>query len=268
MFFPLPLTLFVILVLALSCIDSPTSTLRPTYTPYPTLEPTPTATLRPTYTPFPTLEPTLTPTITPRPIADPTMPSPTVTAQPTLIPSTPDFVELGPEEYFRGRALRAARKGTELFEAGEYQAAIDSYKEAQHNHGKPSAILENRLGLAYENLEMYSLAIEHYSNAIAIEDSALDRLNRAINYFKDDQCNMAIPDAQVALSLEPQFVSGLHTDVESNYLLAACYEYDDDLAALQHLDAAIDIAEEHEYETVIIAEWITWRDELREALNK
>ena len=196
------------------------------------------------------------------------MPPPTVMAQPTLIPSTLDYYELGAKEEFRGRAWRSVKKGLELYKAGEYLAAIDSYKEAQQHHAKSSVNLENQIGIAYGDLGMYNLAIEHFSNAIGIKDTARDRVNRALNYFQDDQCNMAILDAQVALSLEPQFVLGFHTDAEANIVLAACYEYGDNPAALQHLDAAIDIAEENEYEATVIRDLIVWRDELRQALNK
>ena len=55
-----------------------------------------------------------------------------------------------------------------------------------------------------------------------------------------------MPDAKTALTLEPMSTTGLHTDVEANAVLASCYAYaGDTLAALQHIDAAIVIAEGH-----------------------
>ena len=50
-------------------------------------------------------------------------------------------------EWFVGLAMEALDRADDHFDAGEYQAAIDSYKEAQRLHGKPSAGIESWLGL-------------------------------------------------------------------------------------------------------------------------
>ncbi len=200
-------------------------------------------TLRPTYTPYPTFTP-----------------------MPPSTPEYPEYVEFANEEYFRGEASDAYERGTEQFEVGEFQAAITSFKEAQRHYGKPSATLENKIALAYYFLQRYSLAIEHFSNSIAIEDNPLDRTNRGWAYVSNFQCDMAIPDAKAALTMEPTTSPGFHTDVEANVTLATCYEYASNyMAALQHIDAAIAIGEEHQYGEAAIIRWTAWRDRIKRA---
>ena len=241
--FKLALSLLAILaiVVAVACSGPSTpSTPRPTYTPYPTFTPAPTAIPRPTYTPYPTFTPVPTP------------------------PSTIAIFESETVEYFLGRTQIALERAIEQFEAGEFQAAVASFKEAQRYHGKPSAVLENRIGLAYIFWQVYDLAIEHFSNAIAIRDNALDRVNRSTTYLEQSQCGMAITDAKAALTMEPETAPGFHTDVEANVVLANCHEYYGDyMAALQHLEAGIAIGEEHHYEEATLMNARAWRDELR-----
>ena len=180
----------------------------------------------------------------------------------TRPPSTPlQIAEVGEEEWFRGRALAAAEEGLELFDAEDYEAAIESFKRAQRHHGKPSGVLENRIGLAYDELGMYDRAIEHYSNGIAISDSAGNRVNRALSYFQVDRCDLTIEDAKTALALEPEGAPGFHTDVEANTVLYLCYFFDDNMtAALQHVDMALSLAEEHSYSAGEIADMSDARD--------
>ena len=232
--------LLLLVVVAVACSGPSTpSTPRPTYTPYPTFTPAPTAIPRPTCTPYPTF------TLVPTP------------------PSTIEYFKSGIGEYFLGRTLVAFERGIEQFEAGEFQAGVASFKEAQRYHDKPSAVLENRIGLAYQYWGIYDLAIDHYSNAIAIRDNALDRVNRSLVYLEQSQCDMAIADAKAALTMEPETTSGFHTDVEANVVLANCYQYYGDyMAALQHLDASIAIGEEHHYEEATLMNAQAWRDEL------
>ena len=159
--------------------------------------------------------------------------------------------------------LAAAEEGINLVRAGEFEAGIERLKEAQQLHGEPSAVLENWIGLAYDGLGLYALSIVHYSNALAVRDSALDRVNRATAYWKSGQCELAIEDAQTALTMEPQGAPGHHTDVGANVVLTSChYENGDFNAALQHLDAAIALAKEHSYS----AEYVAILSQDREAL--
>ena len=243
-FAPMMLVLGPILILlAVGACASPGAepTDRLTYTPYPTYTLVPTATSRPTYTPYPTPAGS---------VADPTRP-----------PSTPpEIAEVG-EELFMGRAWAAVNKGLELFDAGDYEAAIESFERAQQHHGKPSGALENWIALAYDELRMYDRAIEHYSNAIAIDNGALDWTNRALSYVEINRCDLAIEDAKTALTLEPESAPGYHTDVEANTILYLCYYNNGNTtAAIQHVDATLSLAKEHSYSPGKIAEISEARD--------
>ena len=221
-------------------------TLRPTYTLYPTYTPAPIATPMPTYTPF------LTP--------------PSVQSASTTIPTTEGIaVELESEEWFFGLVSAAFEKGRGHYHAGEYQAAIDSFKEALELYGSTSNALESWLGISYAALGEYEVAIVHLSNAIDADGDASDLINRATIYKDTNQCDAAIEDARGALALEPVVSSGWHTDVEANVVLAVCYApaAGERLAALQHIDAAISIAEGHEYSAAYLSDMKGLRGSLR-----
>lgn len=236
----------IVLTAAVACAlpeDAPTP--RPTYTPYPTYTPTPVAaaTPRPTYTPYP-----------------------------TNAAATGDFAVAevdGSAEWLFGAAATAYDKGQEQFANGEYEAAIASFKEAQRHRGKPSEVLESWIGLAYDALEQYDIAIVHHSNAIAINDDAINRTNRAGSYIDNAQCGLAIRDAQAALAKEPATGEGFSTDAEANTILAFCYyEQSKYLQALQHADAGIKIANDHQYAVSEIVLMIELRDAIRYELNR
>ena len=82
------------------------------------------------------------------------------------------------------------------------------------------------------------------------------------------QCDMAILDAKTALTMEPETGPGWHTDVLANIILANCHGYYGDyMAALQHLEAAIAIGEEHLYEEATLIDVRAWRDKLRREIE-
>ena len=102
--------------------------------------------------------------------------------------------------------------------------------------------------MAYDNLGEYSLATSHYTNAIRIKDTSVGRVNRGSIYHEAGECDKAITDAKIALTLRASFGNGIHTDAEANYILSDCYFWDEEyLLSLQHIEAAIAIAKEHEY---------------------
>ena len=132
--------------------------------------------------------------------------------------------------------------------------AIAKFKQALNHHDQPSPVLENWIGLSYDALGQYERAITHYSNAIKVKDTSVDRVNRSLSYHSLGQCDKAITDAMVALTLEPAFEAGIHTDVEANYVLSDCYFWDEKyLLSFQHIEAAISIATEHQYSDEEIA---------------
>lgn len=215
---------------------------------------------RPTYTPYPTYTP-----------AAAAAPGQTPTSHPTSVAASADFTvhtTVDPER-FSGAAADALHKGKRQFANGEYRAAIYNFKEAQRLHGKPSSFLERYIGLAYDGLGQYDIAIEHLSNAIAINDDAGTRVNRAYSYSGNAQCEPAISDALAALAKEPEIYEGYNTDAEANFVLGWCYyEQSKYLQSLQHADAAIAIANDHQYAESEMAGLTELRDAIRQELNR
>ena len=146
---------------------------------------------------------------------------------------------------------------------GDYRKAIRHFEDALKSHGKPSANLENKMGLAYMGLEEWNQASRYFSNAIAIDDNSLDRINRSRSYFESDQCDLAIADAEVALGMEAGSSPGFHSHAEAHLMLASCYTWTGAWSAgRQHLDAALAIGKEHNYSNERIAALVRWRDEI------
>lgn len=238
------IAVIIIFAAAVACAapgDAPTP--RPTYTPYPTYTPAATATPRPTYTPYP-----------------------------NSAVASGDFTVAevdGSTGWIFGAAADAYARGQEQFSNGEYEAAIASFKEAKRRLGKPSDVLESRIGVSYDALERYDIAIVHHSNAIAISDDAVNRVNRAISYFNNSQCDLAIIDAKGALGKEHTSGEGYSTDAEANFVLAWCYSVQGKyLQALQHADAGIAIANDYQYAEYYIAIMTGLRDGIRSELNR
>ena len=215
----------VILVLVISCtvpvVETPTP--RPTYTPYPTLTPEP------------------------KP-ASPRAMKPTPTFAPEL------FREAGVKEQFSGDALTAIEKAQRAFDRGMYPEALGDFLEAQRLHGRTSHVLQSKIGTTYLALGQHQAAIRHYTAALEEEDNATDVVNRGITYALDMQCTPAMEDARAALAMEPATGDGIHTDAQANAILAGCYaQQGNHLQALQHADAALEIASKPGTETA------TWR---------
>ena len=163
-----------------------------------------------------------------------------------------------------GQALAAAERGQAQFAAGNYPAAVASLQSALQHHGKPSGVLENWLGLSYQEQGEHYTAIQHFTNALFISDGALDRINRGNSYLEANQCDLAIIDAIAALSMEPAEAPGFHTDVEANSMLSSCYAVNGEwTAALQHIDAAIAIAQEAGYPDLDMSALVDYRESLK-----
>ena len=181
-----------------------------------------------------------------------------------IIQAEAESSESGPSNYFIGPALTAFERGLEQFNNGQYEDAIASFKEAQHHHSTPSSALESWIGNSYDATGQYDLAIQHHSNAIAIDNSSLDHINRAYSYFKNNDCGPAITDAKTALTMKPEVDQGSHTDAEANWILAFCYHAQNDFTlALQHAEAAISIAKKHQYSETDIKAITELRDLIR-----
>ena len=129
----------------------------------------------------------------------------------------------GDVDFFIAAALEDWVRGVEQFEEGNYQAAIQSFETAREHHGKPSTVIESWIGLSYQSLEQHNPAITHFTAAIKIRDSAIDRLKRGLSYLFIAQCSDAIVDAEITLSMPAYEEVGYHSHPEANSLLASCY---------------------------------------------
>ena len=149
-------------------------------------------------------------------------------------------------------------------ENGENEAALAAFKEAQEHHGKPSVVIENRIGNYYHAIGQYDLAIQHHSNALEIKDTVTGRRNRAYSYSQNNDCGPAITDAKTALTMEPEVGQGFHTDADSNWMLALCYQEQGNFQlALQHADVGLAIANENQYSDDEIRALAELRDTIR-----
>ena len=126
-------------------------------------------------------------------------------------------------DFFIAAALEAWVQGVELFEEGNYRAAIRSFETARSHHGKPSSVIESWIGLSYQSLEQHNQAIAAFTKALEIRDSTIDRLNRGLSYLLTGDCLSAIDDAEIALSMPVYEEDGYHSFTEANSMLASCY---------------------------------------------
>ena len=216
-----------------------------------------TATPRPTYTPYPTLTPETSSTTG----------SPTEVAGQESAPG--EYAEVGGRrDWFFGKSLVSLQMGDEEFWKGNYREAIEHFKEAQKHRDKPSAVLENRIGNSYQALGQHEDSVRHYSAAIEIEDSSVDRVARGLSYLYQGLCGSAVADAKAALAMEPASGDNLHTDAEANYVLGSCYAYDGQFfLALQHAEASLEISTANDYEKEYISDRELLVDQMREGLD-
>ena len=93
-------------------------------------------------------------------------------------------------------------------------------------------------------------------------------VNRGITYALDMQCTPAMEDARAALAMEPATGDGIHTDAQANAILAGCYaQQGNHLQALQHADAALEIASKHRYRNSDLETLYLARDSLQDVLD-
>ena len=159
-----------------------------------------------------------------------------------------DYNELSTNEWLFGQAATEFNRGKELFYQADYHGALQAFQSAQIHHGKPSSVLENLIGTAFQSLGDHQQAIHHFTKAIEIEDEPADRLNRASSYIETDQCPLAIHDAQRALDMKPESTDGYHTDAEAHGVFSTCHLTSGDNAqAIEHAEAALTLMEENKY---------------------
>lgn len=179
----------------------------PTHTPTPTATATHTATDTPTNTPTHTPTNTSTPTDTPTatatatPTATPTLTAtPTATATATLPASpTPDV-----------SAAELFEQGNNLYNAGNFQAALESYTAAIALNSSEAAYFNNR-GNAYFALDFNDEAITDYTQAITLDPAyTFAYHNRGYVYYYTGHASDALPDYNKALELDPRYASAYY----------------------------------------------------------
>ena len=205
----------------------------PTLPAWPTPEPRPTVTATPWPTPalWPTTTPTPWPTATPRPW-------PTATPEPTRA-----FEWFGETEYFPYEVWTKVSRARELLEQGDYQGSIRENQQALDIHDRPSAVIQNDIGLAYAELRDHNAAIRHYDRAIESRDSGVTRANRAQSYYWTGQCRMAKQDAQIALGMEEQSKGKISIHQNAHEVLWLCNESEGNTSqAIHHANEFIEFA--------------------------
>ena len=251
----MPLRLSLVLLILGLCFTAcqsvpPTPITIPTSTPIPRPNhtPTPSPAATPTSTSVPTATHSFTPAATPI-VQSTEAPAQTPVPQETTAasPAAPQVIhKTGPVETLQGLTAKLVEEADNLFARGQYSEAITKYKEAQELANGPNQVIQSWLSHSYHSLGNYDQAILHFSSAIQIHDNASDRVNRASVFLYNNQCQDAMQDAGAALDMAPAIGDGSHTSAEAHLILSQCYTQGEQYAlALEQIDAAIAIAEEH-----------------------
>ena len=164
-----------------------------------------------------------------------------------------------PEDIFFEQAMTHFNEGIKLLESGNYEDALISLQHAQETHGEPSGAIQTWIGTAFSTLGQHETAIKHYTNAVEIRDTSYHRVSRSFEYAFSGQCEEAMTDAEIALTMNAYSEPGYHTGVEAHSILAACLINHDETRALTHREQAISLARAHGYaqEDIAFIETIT-----------
>ena len=161
-----------------------------------------------------------------------------------------------PEPPLQPHAQEKYDLGLELAFQGQHQQAIAAYAEAQRLHGQPSAAISNNIATQYYLLGNQHLAIHHYSASLTIADNSGVRAARATAYLMDDQCQLAIDDANRSLEMPPAIAAGFDSRAQAHTTLAHCHarrgEFNQALASARH---AVYIMQLAEYPEQLIQPW-------------
>ena len=169
---------------------------------------------------------------------------------PTIDPRSIGKVQDGNEDYFSGPTLAAFNNGQDLFYQGRYEEALEEFKKAQETRlAGQSWVLESWVALTYRVLGDHEKTIEHYTNAISIQDSGTNRVGRAESYALTGQWHLAVTDAEAALAMEAEQTEYLHMHAEAHVLLAAWYAVQGEVSLIyDHASKALDIMNTMQYD--------------------
>ena len=161
-----------------------------------------------------------------------------------------------PEPPFEPAAQEKYDLGLKLSLLGEHQQAVAALTEAQRLHGRPSAAISNNIATEYHLLGNQKLAIHHYSASLAIADNSGIRSARATAYLLDDQCQLAIRDANRSLEMPPTSAPAFDSRAEAHTTLAHCYarrgDFNQALVSARH---AVNIMQLAGYPEPLIKPW-------------
>ena len=178
------------------------------------------------------------------------VPVPTATPRPTppvhVPTSTPELEGIrDDDEYFLGAALDAAEEAWTLLQAGDYEDAIQEYRKALEFHGRPSAVIEHGIGVAYSLLGEHSLAVHHYTRSLQVSDDSLTRAARAGSHRHLGRCDLAKQDALTALEFPEERGRANSAHQNAHVILSYCYESEGNIPqTIQHLTEATEIGSE------------------------
>ena len=152
---------------------------------------------------------------------------------------------------------------------GIFHLKTDLELAEEHRYADDKIVtIHVRIAKAQYSNEQYTETIEHFSKAIALNDTADVRVGRALSYLEIADCTTAIADSHQALALPPVTSPQYHSDAEANMILALCYYQRGELQrALQHADAAQQIMQEHGYPAEYIETLETLEGAIRSAMG-
>ena len=163
---------------------------------------------------------------------------------------------------------RLVSEAVDLLESGSHDQAIQKLKEALKTHGKPSSDIHHLIGAEYHYNGNYAEAIEHYSIAIATRPHPDSYLGRADVYYAQNQCALAISDADRSLYLLTTSTDPAYIQTEANFIKALCMSYSGDLQeALEHLEQAISHAKQAQYTPEAFQDLTNRKDEWESSLS-
>ena len=192
----------------------------------------------------------------PAPALNPATPTPTKPPTPTAVLYHAAVDVNLPEPPFEPDVQEKYDLGLKLSFQGEHRQAITAFTEAQSLHGQPSAAISNNIATEYHLLGNQKLAIHHYSASLAIADNSGIRSTRAAAYLLDDQCQLAIRDANRSLEMPPTSAPAYDSRAEAHTTLAHCYaRRGDSKEAIVSARHAVNIMQLAGYPEPLIKPW-------------
>ena len=130
----------------------------------------------------------------------------------------------GDSEQTLAQAQEALALGITLSDQAQYSEAITALTKASDLFTDPSADTETWLGYTYQDAGNPEKALQHFTNAVAIDDNPKARINRAYAYLALDSLDQAAADAQKALEGPAYKYEGYDSKVEAQWVLSLYHQ--------------------------------------------